>query len=203
MSADRVGALTAREIYVRTARVSWRHAGYLLLLGVVIFVPLGLVDALADRVQEFSAESHSEAFDLGAIALILAVIVQAATTLLGEVFYAGAVGLALRQGEGSPPPALREIAQRLSYGRLIAVDILFGLGTALGLVLLIVPGSSSSAGSRSRARSSRSRTVACERHSRAAGGSSGDRSGPLWSSWFRSWSPASSWPSGCSSFLTS
>jgi hypothetical protein len=107
---------------------------------VVIFVPLGLVDALADRVQEIRAESPSEAFDLGAVALILAVIVQAATTLLGEVFYAGAVGLALRQGEGSPPPALREIARRLSYGRLIAVDILFGLGTALGFVLLIVPG---------------------------------------------------------------
>jgi hypothetical protein len=140
VTADRVGAVTAREIYVRTVRVSWRNAGYLLILGALIFVPLGLVDALADRVQEIRAESPSEAFDLGAVALIVAVIVQAATTLLGEVFYAGAVGLALRQGEGSPPPALREVARRLSYGRLIAVDILFGLGTALGLVLLIVPG---------------------------------------------------------------
>jgi hypothetical protein len=106
----------------------------------VIFVPLGLVDALADRVHEIRAESPSEAFDLTTVALIAGVVAQAATTLLGEVFYAGAVGLAMRQGERSPPPRIREVARRLSYGRLIAVDILFGLGTAIGLVLLIVPG---------------------------------------------------------------
>jgi hypothetical protein len=132
--------MTVREIYVRTARVSWRHAGYLLLLGAAIFVPLGLVDALTDRIPELRAESPEEVLDLGTVALIAGLVVQAVTTLLGEVFYAGAVGLALRQGEDSPPPSLREVARRLSYRRLIAVDILFGLGTALGLVLLIVPG---------------------------------------------------------------
>jgi hypothetical protein len=132
--------VTARGIYLRTARVSWRRAGYLLLLGALIFVPLGFVDAFTDRVREIRAESPEEVFDLGTFALIAGLMVQAATTLLGEVFYAGAVGLALRQGETSRPPALREVARRLSYGRLIAVDILFGLGTALGLVLLIVPG---------------------------------------------------------------
>ncbi len=132
--------MTARELYVRTARVSWRRAGYLLLLGAVIFVPLGLVDALTDRIRELHAESPDEVFDLGTVAVIAGLMVQAATTLLGEVFYAGAVGLAMREGEDSPPPALRNVARRLSYGRLIAVDILFGLGTALGLLLLIVPG---------------------------------------------------------------
>ena len=132
--------MTAREIYVRTARVSWRRAGYLLLLGAVIFIPLGLVDALTDRIRELRTEAPEEVFDLGTVAVIAGLMVQAVTTLLGEVFYAGAVGLAMRQGEDSPPPALRDVARRLSYGRLIAVDILFGLGTAFGLLLLIVPG---------------------------------------------------------------
>jgi hypothetical protein len=130
----------ARDIYLRTARAFWRRAGFLLLLGIVIFVPLGLLDAFVDRVHEIHVERPDEFTDLGTVALIAGFVVQAATTLLGEVFYAGAVGLTMRRGEDSPPPGLWDVARRLSYGRLIAVDILFGVGTAIGLVLLIVPG---------------------------------------------------------------
>jgi hypothetical protein len=130
----------ARDIYVRTARVSRARAGYLLLLGAVVFVPLGFFGALADRVHEIHAESPDEVLDLGTLALIAGVLAQAVTTLLGEVFYAGAVGLTMRQGEQSPPLSLLDVARRLSYGRLIAVDILLTLGIAIGLVLLIVPG---------------------------------------------------------------
>lgn len=46
----------------------------------------------------------------------------------------------MRQGEHTPPPSLRHVARHLSYGRLIAVDILLAIGVAIGLVLLIVPG---------------------------------------------------------------
>jgi hypothetical protein len=130
----------ARDIYARTIRAYWARAGYLLLLGAMVFVPLGLIDALADRVREIHAESPDELLDLGTLAILLGLLAQAATTLLGEVFYAGAVGLVMRRGEHSSPPALRDVARRLSYGRLIAVDLLFGLGSAIGLLLLVVPG---------------------------------------------------------------
>jgi hypothetical protein len=130
----------ARDIYVRTVRDSRTRAGYLLLLGVIVFVPLGLLDALANRVNEIYAESPDQVFDLATAALLLGLLAQAVTTLLGEVFYAGAVALTMRQGEYSPPPSLRDVARRLSYGRLIAVDILLALLVAAGLVLLIVPG---------------------------------------------------------------
>jgi hypothetical protein len=130
----------ARDIYVRTVRAFRSRAGYLLVLGLVVFVPLGLLDALADRVHEIHAGSPGEVFDLGTIALIAGLLAQAVTTLLGEVFYAGAVGLAMRQGEHAPPPSLRDVARRLSYGRLIAVDILFGVAVAIGLLLLVAPG---------------------------------------------------------------
>lgn len=132
--------MRARDVYLRTARVTWARAGYLLLLGAVVFVPLGLLDALADRAHEIHAASASDLFDLGTVALIVGLVVQAATTLIGEVFYAGAVGLAMRPGEHSPPPSLVDVARRLSYGRLILVDVLFGIGTALGLLLLVAPG---------------------------------------------------------------
>jgi len=130
----------AREIYVRTARTYWRRAGYLLLLGIAVFVPLGLLDALADRIQEIRIEGLGDFSDLGTYAVIAAVVAQAITSLIGEIFYSGAVALALARGEESEPPTFRSIARHLSYGRLIAVDLIVAAGTAAGLLLLIVPG---------------------------------------------------------------
>jgi hypothetical protein len=130
----------ARDIYVRTVRAFRSRAGYLLVLGIVVFVPLGLLDALADRVHEIHASSPGDLLDLGTLALIVGLLAQAVTSLLGEVFYAGAVGLTMRRGEHSPPPSLRDVARRLSYGRLIAVDIVFGVAVGLGLLLFIAPG---------------------------------------------------------------
>lgn len=128
--------MRARDIYVRTIRAYRARTGFLLLLGALVFIPLGLLDALAGEIDLESAA----VFDLETLVLIAGVVAQAATTLLGEVFYAGAVGLTMRQGEHSRPPSLLYVARRLSYGRLIAVDILLAVGVATGLVLLIVPG---------------------------------------------------------------
>jgi hypothetical protein len=130
----------ARDIYVRTARTYWRRGGYLLLLGVAVFVPLGLLDGVADRIQEIRIENFSGFTDLGTYALLAAIVVQAVTSLLGEIFYSGAVAIALARGEEAEPPALLAVARRLSYGRLILVDLIVAAGTAIGLLALIVPG---------------------------------------------------------------
>jgi hypothetical protein len=130
----------ARDIYVRTARTYWRQGGYLLLLGIAVFVPLGLLDGVADRIQEIRVENFSGFTDLGTYALLAAIVVQAVTSLLGEIFYSGAVAIALARGEESEPPALLTIARHLSYGRLILVDLIVAAGTAIGLLALIVPG---------------------------------------------------------------
>jgi hypothetical protein len=125
---------------VRTARTYWRRGGYLLLLGIAVFVPLGLLDALADRVQEIRFENFGDFTDLGTYALLAAIVAQAITSLIGEIFYSGAVAIALARGEESKPPPYRTIAKELSYGRLIAVDLIVAGGAALGLLLLVVPG---------------------------------------------------------------
>jgi hypothetical protein len=132
--------VTARDIYVRTARTYWRRGGYLLLLGIAVFVPLGLLNAVADRIQDVRIEDLGGFTDLGTYALLVAIVVQAVTSLLGEIFYSGAVALALARGEESKPPPFRTVARHLSYGRLIAVDLIVAAGTALGLLLLVVPG---------------------------------------------------------------
>jgi hypothetical protein len=114
------------------------RAGSLLLIGAVVFVPLGLLEAVPDRVAEVSGVS--DVSSLATAALLVAFLAQSVTVLLGEVFYSGAVALLIARTEPRSRPALRQLARSLSYGRLIAVDLLFGLGVAVGLVLFVAPG---------------------------------------------------------------
>jgi hypothetical protein len=125
-------------LYARIARtyVSW--ARVLLPLAVVVFVPLGLVHAIP-------VHAHVDSIDLDGglqvLTLAAAVLALAATGLIGEVFYTGAVSIALTHPRlGGRPPSLREVAPLISYRRLIAVDLLYGILVAVGLVALFVPG---------------------------------------------------------------
>jgi hypothetical protein len=119
------------EVYVEQAR-------FLLPVAVVLFVPLGFIEAWAEHAFELEADDL-DAGQLGG--LIVAVVVQVATSSLGEVFYAGAVMSAVSESmEGHRRPPVGKLLRTLPYGGLIVVDILFALGFAVGLVLLVVPG---------------------------------------------------------------
>ncbi len=127
------------SIYVRIGRTYWRWAPSLLQLAVVVFIPLGLVHAL-------TLEANLGSFDFGSglavLAIAGAVVALAATGLVGEVFYTGAVSILLthpHDGDGRPP-SLREIAGMVKYGPLIAIDLLYGFAVAIGLVFFFVPG---------------------------------------------------------------
>jgi hypothetical protein len=132
--------VTARSVYARTLHTVRIHAGYLLILGAAVFVPLGLIDAFADQLAELEPEKIEGLSDAAAVGVVVAFVVQAITSLLGEVFYAGAVALALAGGVEAKPSSLRSVARRLAYWRLIVVDLVFVLVTAVGLVALVVPG---------------------------------------------------------------
>jgi hypothetical protein len=125
------------SIYARIWRTYLNWAPSLLLLAAVVFVPLGLLHALA-------LESQLDSLSLGAglklLATLVAVLALSATGLVGEVFYAGAVSIALTHPHDGRPPPLREIAGMVSYGPLIAIDLIYGAVVALGVVLLVVPG---------------------------------------------------------------
>lgn len=62
------------------------------------------------------------------------------TSLLGQVFMAGAIGLSLVHSSGGNPPRLRWLSRHISFGRLIAVDLLYLLAITIGLILLVFPG---------------------------------------------------------------
>jgi hypothetical protein len=100
--------------YVRIGRTYVRWAPSLSLLAVVVFVPLGLVHALTVH-----AEIGSFGFSAGLklLAAIAAVLALAATGLVGEVFYTGAVAILLTHPRDGRPPSLRQIAGMINYGR--------------------------------------------------------------------------------------
>lgn len=123
--------------YARIGRTYWSWKWGLLLLGLVIFVPLGLLDALALQVEVDSLDLDS---GIKVAALILAVALVTTTGLLGEVFFSGAVAISLTHPENERPPPLSHIARQLNYRRLIAVDLLYVLLVVVGLTALILPG---------------------------------------------------------------
>lgn len=133
MSFPRRLATTYRQIW----RTYWGWAPSILLLAVVIFVPLGLLNALTMDV-ELDSLNLTNGIKLAAFAL--AVTVVTATGLIGEVFFSGAIAISLTHPHGEKPPGLREIARRLNYGRLVAVDLAFVGIVAVGLILGVVPG---------------------------------------------------------------
>lgn len=129
--------LRVAATYRRIWRTYWSWASSILLLAVIVFVPLGLLNALTMNV-ELDSLDVTNGIKLAAFAL--AVLVVTATGLIGEVFFSGAIAISLTHPHGEEPPPLREIARRLKYGRLIAVDLLFVAIVATGLVLGVVPG---------------------------------------------------------------
>ncbi|HEU5252458.1 MAG TPA: hypothetical protein VFU16_03920 [Solirubrobacterales bacterium] len=124
--------------YSRIWRTYWGWFPGLLLLALIIFLPLGLLNALTMNV-ELDSLNLTNGIKLAAFALAVGVVT--ATGLIGEVFFSGAIAISLtHRGEDGGRPSLLEIARRLNYGRLIAVDLIFVALVAVGLLLGFVPG---------------------------------------------------------------
>jgi hypothetical protein len=119
---------------LRTCRAQWR---LLLVAGLILFVPLGLLEALDARLQ---GQNVDELSDLAAAGVLAVGFAHAATALLGEVFYSGVVAAGVMEARGGRRPRLGRIARTVPYGRLVVVDLLFALIVLIGLTLLVVPG---------------------------------------------------------------
>ena len=125
------------SVYVRIGRTYVAWAPNLLLLAVVVFVPLGLLDA---ALSEVDTDSLNVVDGLHVAALLAAIAAITVTNLFGEVFYSGAVAISLTHPEDRHPPRIREIAGRLSYLKLIVVDLLYVAAVAVGFLLVLAPG---------------------------------------------------------------
>jgi hypothetical protein len=127
----------APALYRRIVRTYFNWAGSLLPLALFVFVPLGLIHAVPVHYDATHIDLEG-AIDL--FVLVLAIVVLGATGLVGEVFYAGAVSIALTHPHDGEPPSLREVARMIKYRRLIAVDLLYVLLVVAGLAAFFLPG---------------------------------------------------------------
>jgi hypothetical protein len=125
------------DTYGRIWRTYRSWAPSILLLALIVFLPLGLLDALTMNV-ELDSLDFTNGIKLAALALAVGVVT--ATGLLGEVFFSGAIAISLTHPHDEKSPPLREIARRLNYRRLIAVDLAFVAIVAAGLLLGLIPG---------------------------------------------------------------
>lgn len=127
----------ALSLYRRTLRAYAEWLRTLLPLAVVVFVPLGLIHSIPVS-ADVSSFGLIESFKVLVAAAV--VVVLATTGLIGEVFYTGAVAIALTRPHDERPATLRELSRMIDYRTLIAIDLAFGILVALGLVALVVPG---------------------------------------------------------------
>ena len=125
------------RLYIRIWRTYFAWAGTLLPLALAVFVPLGLVHAIPVHVDPTTLDAATGLKLFGAAFALLLLV---ATGLLGEVFYTGAVAIALTHPQEGRQPTLRQVAGAIGYGTLIAVDLIFGLLVAVGAVAFVVPG---------------------------------------------------------------
>jgi len=123
--------------YADIWRTYWGWMPSLLIFAAIVFIPLGLLDALSLQVDVDSLDLTS---GIEIAALMLAVGAVTMTGLLGEIFFSGAIAISLTHPHGEQPPRIREIAARIKYGRLVVVDVAFVAIVAVGLLLGLVPG---------------------------------------------------------------
>jgi hypothetical protein len=133
--------VSLRRRVVATYRRIWRtYLGWgssILTLAAIVFIPLGLIDALSLQVEVDSLDLTN---GIKVTAFLLAVGAVTMTGLLGEIFYSGAIAISLTHPHGEEPPPLREIVRRIKYRRLILVDVLFVLFVTVAGVLAFIPG---------------------------------------------------------------
>jgi hypothetical protein len=125
------------RVYARVGRIYWAWAPRLFVLALIVFIPLGFVDALLEQVDTSSLDVTS---GVQIAALVGALAAVTASGLFGEVFFSGAIAASLTHPEDEESPGFLRLARHISYGKLIAVDILFVLMMVLGTIAIIVPG---------------------------------------------------------------
>jgi hypothetical protein len=121
-----VGVVLRRALTLRPG--DW---GHLFVLALMVFLPIGAVEGLLDRLADQDLT----------ITVVIVALSALASALIGEVFYSGAVaGLIAETPEGGRRPTILELARRLPLLRLLAADVLVTAVVIAGALLLIVPG---------------------------------------------------------------
>jgi hypothetical protein len=135
VSSERRGRLSAKAVVREVAAAYRSHWAFLILAAVVVLLPQALADGFLDHLQLEGVHSFRDVAALAAAPLTVVI------NLGGQAFYAGLTAAAVVEWRAHRPlPNIRELLRALPIKRLIAVDLILSFGSALGLLLLVIPG---------------------------------------------------------------
>jgi hypothetical protein len=127
--------LPAKEV-AREVVASYRtHWLFLIGAAMVVLLPQALADGFLDHLQVEGVRSARD------VAILAAVPLTVVVNLGGQAFYAGLTAAAVIEWrEHRPLPNMRALARAVPIKRLILVDLVITLGSALGFLLFVIPG---------------------------------------------------------------
>jgi hypothetical protein len=129
------GRLSAKAVVREVAAAYRTHWLFLILTAIVILLPQALADGFLDHLQ---LEGIRNARDL---AILAATPLTVVINLGGQAFYAGLTASAVIEWrEHRPLPNIRALLRAVPIKRLIALDLILAFGSALGFLLLVIPG---------------------------------------------------------------
>lgn len=112
----------------------WRVAG----LALVVFVPLAVLETLAERGAQAYEESRDEPL---AIAVLAVTLVGVSASIFGLTLFSGALDRMVGARHfGHEDMPLGEVIRTLPYGRLILANFVVAVTVEVGLLLAVVPG---------------------------------------------------------------
>ena len=128
--------LTLRAIFVTALRIYRRYPLRIAALGLLLFLPLELVERTVE--EHFAVPSSS----LGqALFSIMPQLAAGGLSLLVQLMYAGLLDSTAEAAlSGRPVPTVGSTLRHQPYLRLIAVSMLVGALALVGFIALVVPG---------------------------------------------------------------
>lgn len=129
---------TAAEV-VRRALSTYRGRFAIVTgMAIVVFAPLGVIDAAVDLWAEHYRRDHGGAEGL---AVFLPVLLGTSAVVFGSAFFAGLLDHVVGEHQhGHERHPIGHILRTLPYGRLIAANFLLSVITTIGLALFVIPG---------------------------------------------------------------
>lgn len=134
MRAPTDGRLSPREVAGEIWSVYRDHWRFLVPTAVVILTPQSVADAL---LEGFHIEHVRSLADVATIAVALLTV---AVNLMGQAVYAGLTAAAVVDWRARRPlPPLSSLIRSMPLGRLVLLDLIVTIGTAIGFLLLVLP----------------------------------------------------------------
>jgi Uncharacterised protein family (UPF0259) len=135
VTAAAEGKLSLRRIAGEMWGVYRQHWTFLVPAAVVVLLPQSVADGFLEEAHLDHLRNFADFAALGAALLVSAV------NLFGQAVYAGLTAAAVVEWRaGQPLPPLSQMLRAMPLGRLVVLDFVITMLTAIGFVLLIVPG---------------------------------------------------------------